>query len=586
MKKINSIMKLKIKLLVAGCLMVVTAFSQTRLSEAEIKTIQDQAKALVDYFEVELNTIADPTISKSTVTELITNSYTGDNRIFDSPDVIIENDLNPKIIDKSAGNAIDDNPVSKYLDDFNLFMKKNVAGVATFSDEVVGPVVPQKDIYVNVYYKSSFNGVQAESGLPYKTVNRKALVKAKKIGNDWRSFIVGISFCEPNLTISGNKVEKEYTSFKEVLYPDHTELAFDNRTEKNYLDHTEIEYADHSITLKGDKIGIENPKQNYSYSDNLDTLKVSHGDHLDISIDKNQFGLIYANTTKTARIKQNYVEVKWDKDRSARVYNNKTETIYRGSVRTTEYSLPDVNMVLVHGGQFKMGSETDNTAHEVKVDDFFIDKYEVTYRDFEKFVNATHYITDAERDGYSIIFDKKGEPVKTNNINWRYNVNGEKLTLAEYDNPVVHVTWNDAQAYADWAGKRLPTEAEWEFAARGGNESQHYEFSGSKRASDVGWYKNNSDKVLHKVGQKLKNEINLYDMTGNAAEWCYDWYDPNYYSASLSNNPKGPETGESKVVRGGSWLNEEEHCTVYYRGSEKNGYRSSTTGFRCVMDSK
>jgi len=564
------------------------SYSQFDLSSSEIKTIQDQALSLVAYFEVELNTITDPTVSKSTINDLIYNSHSGSNKIFENGDVIIENDLNPKIIDKSSGNEIEDFTIAKYFADFILFLKKEPSDIISFSDMIISPVIVKNDVFINVYYKSKINVVIKESGVPYPTVNRTAIVKAKKTGNNWRSYIVGIKFCEPNLKISSEKIEKEYTAFTELIYPDHYELQFNDRNEKIYYDRTEIFYFDKMIQLQKGRIKIDNQVAKYSIFDYPDSLKINHNDHLEVIVDKNTSEVSCLNTTKSTFIGSDKVDVIFNKDKSASIFENKTHTKYRGNLKITEYSFPDENMVLVHGGSFKMGSDEDekpdNKIHTVVINDFYIDKYEVTYSEFQKFIEETKYITDAERDGWSYIFNKKGEVERMDNINWKHNVNGELLTSTEYNNPVVHVTWNDAVAYARWAGKRLPYEAEWEYAARGGGSSNNFEFSGSKKASDVGWYKNNSDKRIHKVGQKVKNELNIYDMTGNAAEWCQDWYDENYYVNSPGENPEGPEAGEIKVIRGGSWIDTDKECTVFNRQSVKNGERSARIGFRCVMD--
>ena len=578
-------MKHTFSTLILILLLTMPGTAQVVLSSSEISTIQNQALALVDYFETELNTISDPTVSASTIDELIFNSYSGSRRIFDNAGVVVENDLNPNIRDKSSGNDIEDFQIDRYLNDFNLLLKKEIGETVTFSNKVVGPVIPRKNsVFVNVYYKSAINATDEESGIPFRTVNRVALVNAKKEGNSWRSYISRIAFCEPYITLNENNIEKQYTSFKEVLYTDHTELVFSDRVEKMYLDHTEIIYFDKSIKLTDKDIEVDNQEGGYAFYDQKDSLKVDHKGHVSLFIDKNSFNLMYINSTKTATINRDKVDIQFENNKSATVYNNKTETKYKGSTKTTFYSQPDENMILVHGGKYMMGSEEAGNSHEVSVADFFIDKYEVTYREFEKFVSESGYITDAERDGWSTIYDKKGEPERMDNINWRHNVNGEKLSLAEFDNPVVHVTWNDAWSYANWAGKRLPTEAEWEFAARGGNFSQQFEYAGSKKASDVGWYEKNSDKVLNKVGQRYKNELNIYDMTGNAAEWCHDWFDVNYYMNSPKENPHGPPSGDSKVIRGGSWLDDDEKCTVFYRQGVKNGFRSATIGFRCAMD--
>ena len=565
-----------------------SSYSQFSLSSSEIKTIQGQALSLVAYFEVELNTINDPTVSKSTINDLIYNSHSGSNKIFESADVIIENDLNYKILDKSSGNEIEDFTIAKYLTDFILFLKKEPSDIISFSDMIITPVIVKNDVFVNVYYRSKINAVDKESGVPYPTINRTIIVKAKKTGNNWRCYIVGIKFCEPNLKISSEKVEKEYSSFTELIYPDHYELQFNDKNEKIYYDHTEIFYSDKMIQLQEGQIKIDNQVAKYSIFDYPDRLKINNGDHLEVIVDKNTSEVSCMNSTKSTYIDSDKVNVVFNKDKSATIFENKTHTKYKGNLKITEYSFPDENMVLVHGGSFEMGSDedekADNQIHTVVINDFYIDKHEVTYSEFQQFVEETNFITDVERDGWSFIYNKKGEVERMDNINWKHNVKGELLTSTEHNNPVIHVTWNDASAYAMWTGKRLPTEAEWEYAARGGGFSNNFEFSGSKKASDVGWYKNNSDKLSHKVGQKIKNELNIYDMTGNAAEWCQDWYNENYYVNSPDENPVGPEDGENKVIRGGSWKDLDGECTVFNRQSAKNGYRSAHIGFRCVMD--
>ena len=153
--------------------------------------------------------------------------------------------------------------------------------------------------------------------------------------------------------------------------------------------------------------------------------------------------------------------------------------------------------------------------------------------------------------------------------------------------PVEQVSWDDCQAFIAKLNEltgmnfRLPTEAEWEYAAIGGKKSNGTMFSGSASITEVGWCTLNSNSTTHDVATLAPNELGIYDMTGNVNEWCYDWY--SRYSSAAQTNPSGPTTGTAKVYRGGSWDDGARLCRVTYRYSRELGYKASTIGFRLAL---
>ena len=216
-------------------------------------------------------------------------------------------------------------------------------------------------------------------------------------------------------------------------------------------------------------------------------------------------------------------------------------------------------MIYVAGGTFNMGADdsdaydSEKPVHSVTVSSFSIGKYEVTQK-LWKAVMGTNPS------------DFKGDNL-----------------------PVENVSWNDVQEFIRKlnakTGKhyRLPAEAEWEYAARGGNRSRGYKYSGSDNLSSVAWYNENSGSKTHPVGTKSSNELGIYDMTGNVWEWCLDWYDSSYYSSSPSTNPAGPATGSYRVFRGGSWDDFARVCRVYSRSGSTPGGRHNFLGFRLAQ---
>ena len=259
-------------------------------------------------------------------------------------------------------------------------------------------------------------------------------------------------------------------------------------------------------------------------------------------------------------------------------------------------------MMLINGGKFLMGTEDgmsyEAPVHEVEVKSFWMDRHEVTVAEFAKFASATNYKTDAEKFGWSGAFNlKTGEWKRTKGANWQHpDGPGSKAASNE---PVCQVSWNDAAAYAKWAGKRLPTEAEWEYGARGGLEQKKYSWGDELRPAGkpvANWWQGNfpdrntgEDGFVGRapVESFPANGYGLYDVTGNVWEWCADWYADDYYLKSARDDPRGPDDGKERVIRGGSWMCAENFCTNYRIAARSQATPDSglnNLGFRCVRD--
>ncbi len=224
---------------------------------------------------------------------------------------------------------------------------------------------------------------------------------------------------------------------------------------------------------------------------------------------------------------------------------------------------PDIKWISVEGGDFLMGSidgaSNEQPVHSVSLNNFELSKYEITNIQFCDFLNAIQCPSNGEFDE-KLYLDISDTDCQINYENNKFN-----SSVGNENFPVMEVTWHGATAFAQWTNARLPTEAEWEFAACGGNLSHQYLYSGNSDINQIAWHWQNSDLHTHEVGTKNANELGIYDMTGNVWEWCSDWYDENYYATSISNNPTGAAMGERRVLRGGSWHSSTDVNRVYNR---------------------
>ncbi len=218
------------------------------------------------------------------------------------------------------------------------------------------------------------------------------------------------------------------------------------------------------------------------------------------------------------------------------------------------------NMIYVQGGCFNMGShfgsKDELPVHKVCLDDFYIGKYEVTIEEYTEFLNGIACNPDGIKDNQKLV--SIGTKIKYENGIFVFDLKHAKL-------PAETITWYGAKAYAEWAGGRLPTEAEWEFAARGGLKMKHTLYAGSDSIYDISMYARNSGNRAHNVGSKAANELGIFDMSGNAYEWVEDRYHKEYYKKSPEENPQGSPYGQLRVMRGGSFGAKASDCRVANR---------------------
>ena len=324
--------------------------------------------------------------------------------------------------------------------------------------------------------------------------------------------------------------------------------------------------------------------------------------------------------------------------------NNNLPPVLKKALETDDPRLQ--GMVWIPGGEFQMGSTSgapdELPVHTVQLDGFWMDTHEVTNRQFSRFVEETGYVTTAEQPPQLrslapdselrelAILEEFNEPgsICSLQLNSRKDIDPEKGAYSWWqyvpgaswkhpegkesnienrmDHPVVHVSWLDVQAYCDWAGKKLPSEAQWEYAARGGRDGLAYPW-GNDRNPDGRWLHNiwqgefpvsntaeDGYPQTSAVGQYPANDFGLFDMSGNVWEWCADYYHPLYYAVSPLRNPEGPaesfdpqEPGIIKrVQRGGSFMCSEQYCVGYRVASRMKGEQDTGafhTGFRCVL---
>ena len=265
-------------------------------------------------------------------------------------------------------------------------------------------------------------------------------------------------------------------------------------------------------------------------------------------------------------------------------------TVLAACEQSSVSSEPPEDMVLIPAGEFVMGTDSEGAnadqkpAHRVYLEAFYIDKHEVTNAEYEEFILAGGYKKKEfwTEEGWDFIQKFQFDAGEWHKIETPLQY-GENSVSTEPDHPVIGVSWYEANAYATWAGKRLPTEAEWEKAARG-TDGHIYPWGKEMDFSKLSYFPHVTK--LQAVGSFSggASPYGVMDMAGSVWEWCSDWYGESYYLQGSRKNPKGPDSGENRVLRGGGWDSIRLQLRCSYRYYESEGRRTYNVGFRCVQD--
>lgn len=256
-----------------------------------------------------------------------------------------------------------------------------------------------------------------------------------------------------------------------------------------------------------------------------------------------------------------------------------------------------IKMKLIPSGSFIMGSKdadmlANSMPHKVFIAGFYMDEHPVTNRQFAMFLNDIKEVNTKDSDRYNWMVTRDDIDSKERKDWWPTEITFENDKFMAYegfeDYPVISVSWVGAKKYCKWAGKRLPTEAEWEKAARGGLKKALFAWGNALPTDGIiynrVWKINLDPPPLENVKYGTPNGYGLHNMGGMLWEWCSDWYAPNYYKQSPLRNPLGPETGEEKVLRGGSWFNGVNALRVALRNFMPPEALDESTGLRCASD--
>lgn len=319
-----------------------------------------------------------------------------------------------------------------------------------------------------------------------------------------------------------------------------------------------VEVVDAITEVEGGVVGniVNKGTEKWGYFERgQKVFKIHFVNHLSVTVNTNDYGIngLQANNTYVLRLVDNSIT-------STPVTNQPQNEISSANDNVLTFTVNGVsfNMIKVAGGTFTMGAnvgdseaESDETRHQVTLSDYYIGETEVTQALWKAVMGSNPS-----------------------------NFKGDNL-------PVEMVSWNDCQEFISKLNAKtgatfsLPTEAEWEYAARGGSKSRGYKYSGSNSIDAVAWYTDNSGSKTHAVKTKQANELGIYDMSGNVWEWCSDWYGS--YGSSSQTNPTGALSGSSRVNRGDSWFNSARTCRVSFRNFSTPDDSNSNLGLRLAL---